>query len=178
MFDDERHYFYFGDGQARKQLSCLHKHQFSLSPHIYINKVKVQALNEAAGYSKFCYVFPLLYLKELCSFCFHNPLLSCFPLTVFPFYSVLTACPTISSTGGSIRGTVADPSPGAAGLWLKTLPGFDLETCARAEWGENVPRERGKVWEPKLEHVLPGRRIFCSAWIVILCCSTSPCSRL
>lgn len=29
----------------------------SLFLHTCINKVKVQALNEAAGYSKFCYVF-------------------------------------------------------------------------------------------------------------------------
>lgn len=87
MFDDERLYFYFGDRQARKQLSCLHKNQFSPSPYtyIYINKVEVQALNGAAGYSKFCYVFPLLCLKELCSFCFHNPLLSFFPSNSFPF---------------------------------------------------------------------------------------------
>lgn len=52
----------------------------SLLLHIYINKVKVQALNEAAGYYKFCYVFALLCLKELCSFCFHNPLLPFFSL--------------------------------------------------------------------------------------------------
>lgn len=51
---------------------------------------------------------------------------------------------------GSIRGTVADPSPGAAGLGLKTLPGLDLETYARAECGENVPRKGG---EPKLQQI-------------------------